>query len=164
MLKVYVVAIKLFSILLVLRMSDNKKIQLSTSNEKKYKCNPKHRNTKPESDKTIWLVTESQEEVFFWSSVAKSYVCDKNCYWWVSVATETSEKNIIGRTDVNYAYIAKFKSDHNNEWHGYPVTAERTPHDVPHTTILDEWKRLKFFSKKEVSDLKKGRGYVKSCA
>ncbi|MDR7344794.1 hypothetical protein J2X14_003236 [Pantoea alhagi] len=145
-------------------MSENTKIQASTSNEKKYKCNPKHRNTKPESDKTIWLVNEAQEETFFWESVDEKYVCDKNCYWWVNVTPATSEKNIIGRTDVNYAYIAKFKSDHNNEWHGYPVTAERSPHDVPHTTILDEWKRLKFFSKKEVSDLKKGRGYVKSCA
>ncbi|MGP1214103.1 hypothetical protein, partial [Serratia sp. CY43579] len=61
-------------------MSEYTKIQASTSNEKKYKCNPKHRNTKPESDKTIWLVNEAQEENFFWGSVNKNYVCDKNCY------------------------------------------------------------------------------------
>lgn len=145
-------------------MSNNSQFQHENADAKKYKCNPKHRNTKPKSDKTIWLVSQEQEELFFRKSVNDNYLCDKNCYWWVDVKPETSEKIIMGQTDVNYAYIAKFKSDHNDEWHGYPVTAERAPHDIPHTTILDEWKKLKFFSKKEVSDLKKGRGYVKSCA
>jgi hypothetical protein len=133
-------------------------------NEMKYDSNDgKHRNRQPKSDRTIWLVNEVKEESFFWSAVKSSYLCDKNCYWWVDVTSGTNTKNIMGRTDINYAYIAKFKSNHNNEWHGYPVTAERSPHDVPHSNILEEWRKLKIFSKKEASDLKKGRGYVKSC-
>ncbi|MBT0717793.1 hypothetical protein HGT71_05840 [Rosenbergiella epipactidis] len=145
-------------------MSDHAESLALTSNQMKYKCNPKHRNGKPESDKTMWLVNEHQEETYFWDSVEENYVCDKNCYWWVDVTIGTNEKKIIGQTDTNYAYIAKFKSDRNNEWHGYPVTGERTPHDVPHTTILNEWKNLNFFSKKEVTNLRRGRGYVKSCS
>lgn len=132
--------------------------------EMKYDSNRgKHRNRRPKSDRTIWLVSEEKEEVFFWGAVREKYICDKNCYWWVDVTPGTNQKGIIGRTDVNYAFIAKFTSDHNNEWHGYPVTTERSPYDVPHTTILDKWRELNFFSKKEVTDIKRGKGYVKSC-
>lgn len=131
----------------------------------KYDSNDgKHRNRQPRADRTIWLVTESKEENYFWSAVDKSYLCDKNCYWWVDVTPGTNDKNIMGQTDINYAYIAKFTTNHNAEWHGYPVTGERTPHDVPHSDILETWRKLKFFSKKEATDLKRGRGYAKSCA
>ncbi|HBX9786210.1 TPA: hypothetical protein P7484_001649 [Klebsiella pneumoniae] len=146
------------------RMNHKGAEQDGSLNEMKYDSNDgKHRNRKPKPDRTIWLVAEEKEESFFWSAVGKSYLCNKNCYWWVDVTPGTNEKNIMGRTDINYAYIAKFTSNHNNEWHGYPVTAERAPHDVPHSDILDAWRKLNFFSKKEATDIKKGRGYVKSC-
>lgn len=130
-----------------------------------YKSNGgKHRNKKPKPDRTIWLVAENAEESFFWNAVKNRYVCVKNCYWWVEVNPINQAKTIMGKTDVDYAYIAKFVSDHDDEWHGYPVTAKRSPHDVPHTEILERWRKLNFFTKKEITDMKKGRGYVKSCA
>lgn len=132
---------------------------------KTYKSNAgKHRNKIPKADRTIWLVSEEVETAFFWDAVENDYICDRNCYWWVNVNSDNQIKTIMGQTDVDYAYIAKFTSDHGDEWHGYPVTAKRSPHDVPHTKILERWRKLNFFTKKEVTDLKRGRGYVKSCA
>lgn len=146
-------------------MNHNGAIQDEGPSEMKYDSNDgKHRNRKPKPDRTIWLVSEAEEEAFFWSAVKKPYLCDKNCYWWVDVIPGTNDKNVMGRTDKNFAFIAKYTGNHNNEWHGYPVTGERTPHDVPHSYILEAWRKLKFFSKKEATDLKKGRGYAKSCA
>jgi len=138
-------------------------IQDNTVNEKKYICNSKHRRKKPKYDRTIWLVSEEKEKLFFWKAVEKKYICNKNFYWWVDITQNTNTKTIMGRTDTNYAYIGKFVSNHNNEWHGYPVTAERVPEDLPHVTILNKWKKLDYFSKKEIANLIRGRGYVKSC-
>ncbi|HEK2032670.1 hypothetical protein NFF72_14665 [Proteus mirabilis] len=131
---------------------------------KKYRINYKHRNNFPRSDCTQWIVCEKDEQTFFGKAIKLEYLCSKNCYWWVEVEGKTVKPLRIGRTDINYAFIAKFRSDNNDEWHGYPVTAERAPHDVPPTSILKKWHKLNIFSKREINNIEKGRGYVKACA
>lgn len=118
-----------------------------------YTCNPKHRTNPPAPDCTIWLVTEIVEEQFFHQSIKSDYLCVDNCYWWLEI-------NWIGKTDTKYAFMAKFKSDHNNTWHGYPITAERTPQDKPPTVILEKWLELGLLRKKHVNDIIRGRGYA----
>ncbi len=130
----------------------------------KYVVNPKHRTRTPKSDCTQWTVSETEEKRFFNEAVQATLLCQKNFYWWVETHVTSRKPLEIGRTDVNYAFIAKFRADNNNEWHGYPVTAERAPHDVPPTQILKNWLNMNLFSKKEVNNLEKGRGYVKPCA
>lgn len=130
----------------------------------KYVINKKHRTRLPKSDCTQWIVTEKDEITFFDNTVSAKFLCRGNFYWWVETCKATNNPLQIGRTDLHYAYIAKFRSDNNNEWHGYPVTGERNPHDVPPTSILESWFKNKVFSKKEVSDITRGRGYVRSCA
>lgn len=132
--------------------------------EKKYVVNPKHRTRTPKSDCTQWIVAEPEEKRFFNNAVQANLLCEKNFYWWVEAHVTSLKPLEIGITDVNYAFIAKFRADKNNEWHGYPVTAERSPYDVPPTQILKNWRNMNLFSKKEVNDLEKGRGYVKPCA
>lgn len=122
-------------------------------NNIQYKCNPKHRTGLPKIDRTIWIVSEQIEEGFFRSSVVNNYKCLNHNFWWI-------EKKHIGQTDTKMAFIAKFKSDNNNLWHGYPVTAERTPYDRPPTTILEEWLKKDLLRRKNVSDIKRGRGYA----
>lgn len=131
---------------------------------KKYKVNQKHRSKRPKEDCTQWIVSEDKEQSFFESAIKSMYVCPKNCYWWVEPKKTTIKPVEIGRTDLNFEFIAKFRSDNNDEWHGYPVTAERAPHDVPPTSILAKWLALKIFSKKEINNIERGRGYVKACA
>ncbi|WP_155033437.1 hypothetical protein [Enterobacter hormaechei] len=131
---------------------------------KKYKVNQKHRTNKPKVDCTQWIVSETDERSFFGNAIKSQYICSKNCYWWVEATAVTIKPIEIGKTDLNYAFIAKFRSDNNDEWHGYPVTGERAPHDIPPTSVLAKWRELKIFSKKEINDIERGRGYVKNCA
>ncbi len=118
-----------------------------------YQYNPKHRSGIAKIDRTIWVVSIEKEEHFFWSAVKKEYLCIKNNFWWI-------ETTYIGKTDSKKAFIAKFKSDNNDLWHGYPVTAERCPQDVPPTNILETWLKLKLLKRKDVKNIKIGRGYA----
>ncbi|WP_146741435.1 MULTISPECIES: hypothetical protein [Lonsdalea] len=129
---------------------------------KNYTINSKHRNGVPKSDCTQWIVSEKEETDFFCGSVSKSLQCAKNNYWWVEFDASNKKLKIIGKTDAKYAFIAKFVADNNNLWHGYPVTAERSPYDVPPTNVLNYWREQSHLSKQEVCDIKRGRGYAKN--
>lgn len=123
---------------------------------KQYTINPKHRTNVAKSDCTQWVVPETDELELFGKSVSNGYMCLFSCYWW---AIDKDIEPHLGETDVDKAYIAKFVSDNNELWHGYPITGLRKG-DIPDSTVIQKWKANNIIKKKYISDLMRGRGYV----
>lgn len=82
------------------------------------------------------------------------WVCPKNCLWVIEKDGEKLAK--LGVTDIDDAYMAKYVTNHNHEWHGYPVTPSRDA-DRPPTVILDSWKRDGIINKAQQGKIVKGK-------
>lgn len=119
-----------------------------------YKINRKHRNQAPKPDCTQWTISEWDEIRLFSIAKSKMWVCPKNCLW----AIEKDGVNFIqlGTTGADIAYMAKYVTNLNHEWHGYPVTPSRNA-DRPPTMILDSWKKEGIITKSQQSKIVKGK-------
>ncbi|MBH0017894.1 hypothetical protein [Pseudoalteromonas sp. NGC95] len=119
-----------------------------------YKVNRKHRDQKPKAACTQWKVSEWQEIKLFSTAKEKEWVCPRNHLWAIekigNIYTE------LGNTDKDIAYMAKYVTNKNNEWHGYPVTPSRDA-DRPPTTVLDAWREEKIITKPKQSKIIKGK-------
>ncbi|EOD6736278.1 hypothetical protein QMS71_08145 [Cronobacter sakazakii] len=131
-------------------------IQTHTFQNRKYTINPKHRGRVAKSDCTQWVVSEEEELNFFDESLTNNFNCASSFFWW---ALDKDITPHLGVTDTDKAYIAKFVSDNNDIWHGYPVTGLRK-NDIPDDTIIKKWKEGSVIKKKYIHNLMIGRGYV----
>jgi len=118
-----------------------------------YKVNLKHRSQKPKKDCTQWIVSEWQELRLFIEAEANNWVCKKNCLWGISKNNDGLIP--LGKTDTSDVYMAKYITNINNEWHGYPVSPAREA-DRPPTTILDSWIDKGFINKAKSRKIIKG--------
>ena len=119
-----------------------------------YKVNRKHRDQSPKPDCTQWTVSEWEEIRLFSIAKIKSWVCPKNCLWAIEKDGGTVVE--LGTTGNDSAYMAKFVSDNNHDWHGYPVTPSRNA-DRPPTSVLDSWKADGIINKCQQGKITKGR-------
>ncbi|EPQ9963587.1 hypothetical protein [Vibrio cholerae] len=119
-----------------------------------YKVNPKHRAQKPKEDCTQWTVSEWVELNLFVEGQKKEWVCGKNNVW--SIEGSIGNYTEIGNNGTASAYMAKYVTDHNGEWHGYPVVPSRQA-DRPPTTVLDSWKNSGIINKHIQSKITKGK-------
>ncbi|MBR9902610.1 MAG: hypothetical protein GYB15_01435 [Gammaproteobacteria bacterium] len=119
-----------------------------------YKVNRKHRDQKPKPDCTQWIVSEWEEIRLFSIAKFKNWVCPKKCLW--SIEKDGSNVVELGTDGMGSAYMAKFVSNHNHEWHGYPVTPSRSA-DRPPTSVLDSWRNDGLINKSQQGKIVKGR-------
>lgn len=119
-----------------------------------YKINRKHRDQVAKDDCTQWTVSEWEEIKLFSIAKANQWVCPKGCLW----AVERSGSNLaeLGRTGRDIAYMAKYVTNQNHEWHGYPVTPSRLA-DRPPTVILDSWRNAELITKPQQAKIIKGK-------
>lgn len=102
-----------------------------------YKVNRKHRERSAQPTCTQWVIDEWEEVRLFSVAKRNHWVCTKSCLW--AIEKEGSSYRKLGVTDKEEAYLAKYVTNRNNEWHGYPVTTSRDA-DRPPTEILDSWR------------------------
>lgn len=119
-----------------------------------YKVNRKHRSQPSSPTCTQWLVSEWEEIRLFSIAKAKMWVCSKKCIW--AIEKDNGKLTELGTTGQDMAYMAKYTKDHNDEWHGYPVTPLRSA-DRPPTKILDAWKADDIINKAQQSKIVKGK-------
>lgn len=119
-----------------------------------YKINRKHRDQIPKDDCTQWVVSEWIEIKLFSLAKTNDWACPKGCLW----AVEKDGRGLVelGRTSQDTAFMAKYVTNLNNEWHGYPVTPSRMA-DRPPTTILDKWRGANLISKSQQAKIIKGK-------
>lgn len=63
---------------------------------------------------------------------------------------------ILGSNGSNDAKLAKYTNEHNNEWHGYPVSPVRSG-DKPTNKILEDWERKELISRPERRKINSGK-------
>lgn len=116
--------------------------------------NPKHRNQPAGPACTQWTISVWEELRLFSVAKENEWVCAKNSLW----AIEKIDNVIrpLGTTGQDIAYIAKYVTDHNHEWHGYPVTPSRQA-DRPPTVILDNWERRGIITRHQQGHIVKGQ-------
>ena len=119
-----------------------------------YKVNRKHRDQKAKADCTQWKVSEWEEVKLFSIAKIKEWICPKNNLW--AIEKNGNKHTELGHTDKDIAYLAKYVTNKNNEWHGYPVTPSREA-DRPPTIVLDSWRKEQLITKPQQSKIIKGK-------
>jgi hypothetical protein len=105
-----------------------------------YRVHTKHRISKPTAEASVWTVDNWTEIQLFADASRNGWSTPKKGWLW-SIDT-INGLSPIGLDIENICYIAKFKIDHNNEWHGYPVHPRDD--DIPPEAVLESW-RLKSY-------------------
>jgi hypothetical protein len=121
---------------------------------KSYKVNPKHRTSSPSENASIWTVNEWIELQLFANARCKNWASiGKDILW--AACNGDSGLSKIGR-DLSYdLYIAKFRCDHNKEWHGYPVHPRDD--DIPPEAVLESWRKEDILDKTEKRRIQTGK-------
>jgi hypothetical protein len=119
-----------------------------------YKVNKKHRASKPTENASIWTVSEWVEIHLFAMANSKGWWhIDGKTLW--AAMQENSRISKIGIDLDNDLYIAKYKCDHNSEWHGYPVHPK--DHDIPPEKVLESWREEKLIDKTDKRRIQTGK-------
>ncbi|CAE6804063.1 hypothetical protein [Paraburkholderia nemoris] len=103
-----------------------------------YKVNQKHRAAKPTEDASIWTVSPWIEVQLFGEASRKNWRSANKDWLWAMHGHEGGAMK-LGLDLQNDLYIAKFRCDHNLEWHGYPVHPRDA--DIPPDSILEHWRK-----------------------
>jgi hypothetical protein len=106
---------------------------------KAYKVKSDHRKPSLIAKKSQWTISEWEELILF--AVAKfrgwnvSQKSGKHELW--SIYIQDDKRSKIGEDSSGDLFIAKYITDTNNEWHGYPVSPKL--YDIPPEYILNLW-------------------------
>lgn len=117
-----------------------------------YKVNNKHRVASPTKFASIWTVSEWVEIQLFCEASRKEWQA-KNILW--AIHGESASLLQIGLDTENNLYIAKFRCDHNNEWHGYPICPRKD--DIPPESVLEKWRQDGKIDKKVKRHIQTGK-------
>lgn len=117
-----------------------------------YRVHTKHRASQPTKDASIWTVSNWVElHIFADASKNNWATAAKNWLWGIDT---TNGLSLIGRDVENNCYIAKFKKDRNDEWHGYPVHPR--DEDIPPDAVLESWRLKSYIDSTEKKRIKAG--------
>jgi len=121
-----------------------------------YKVNDKHRAAAPTEDASIWTVTAWVELHLFSEAGLRGWQSTKGGKNFLWAAYHVGGKLLqIGSDPQGDLYIAKFRCDHNQEWHGYPVLPRDD--DIPPDQILEYWRQAGMVDKTEKRRIQKGQ-------
>jgi len=103
---------------------------------KAYRVNPVHRGALPKARKSQWTISEWHELRLFTLAECKGWVSSKKQELW-SIYIQGGKRIKIGEDLDGDLYIAKYVTDANNEWHGYPVAPRQ--YDIPPNEVVSSW-------------------------
>lgn len=119
-----------------------------------YKVNPKHRTSKPSEDASVWIVSEWIEVQLFGEASRRNWRSNDKNFLWAMYAHERAPSK-IGLDPSNDLYIAKFRCDNNQEWHGYPVLPRGE--DIPPDSVLELWRQANIIDKTDKRRIQTGK-------
>ena len=119
-----------------------------------YKVNPKHRAGKPTKDASMWTVSEWLEIQLFGEASKNNWQSKEKPLLW-AIHKHPAGLSKIGSDTSNELYIAKFRCDHNKEWHGYPVHPRGD--DVPPEEVLECWRQAELIDKTDKRRIQTGK-------
>lgn len=119
-----------------------------------YKINLKHRAAKPSENASIWTVSEWIEIQLFGEASRKNWRIEEKNFLW-AIYAEVLGPSKIGLDTSNELYIAKFRCDRNQEWHGYPVHPRGD--DIPPEPVLELWRKEKIIDKTDKRRIQTGK-------
>jgi hypothetical protein len=111
---------------------------------KAYKIDPDHRGRMPIKDKSQWEIGEWEELILFTLAKQRDWISPKKAWLW-SIHIKGGKRVKIGKDEDGDLFIAKYKTDSNDEWHGYPVSPRQF--DIPPQQVLDLWLEEGFIDK-----------------
>lgn len=121
-----------------------------------YTINPQHRDGNP--NKSQWTVLEADEKSIFDVSYSAGWKDedDKKCF---GIKNSGTTLSVIGRCKdrIIDLKIAKFVSDHQFIWHGYPANYRTNQQDKPSTSILKKWVDEDFITKSKMGKITRGQ-------
>ena len=121
-----------------------------------YTFNPQHRDGNP--NKSQWIIIEADEKSLFETSYSAGWkdTENKKCF-----GIKKSETNIIVlgkcKDRITNLKIAKFVSDHQDNWHGYPANYRTNQQDKPTTNILQKWVEENLITKSKMGKIARGQ-------
>lgn len=118
---------------------------------KGYTVNEQHRGMLPLHQKSQWRVDEWEELRLFFLAYKNEWICNKNHLWSLSESF-----SVLGEDSKGELNLAKYWSDHQNVWHGFPVSPKRTG-DRPPSEVLKDWMQKGFVKKREASKIAEGK-------
>jgi hypothetical protein len=121
----------------------------------RYIVNDKHRKNAAKTDCTQWGVSDFYEIKLFAEGQINGWICDDNKTIW-SIERNDGSHTVLGSNGSNDAKLAKYVVDHNNEWHGYPVSPNRNG-DKPSTAILKDWESKELITRPERRKINTGK-------
>lgn len=83
-----------------------------------------------------------------------NWTCTKGAFWNTSEIYGANQDRLGEDQDGNL-WIAKFVSDHNNDWHGYPVRPVKS--DIPPAATIKAWCEAKRIDISDARRMQKGQ-------
>lgn len=129
----------------------------------RYTVNNQHRNNNNKA-KSQWCITTNYELDIFTHGLINGWLSnDKTILWSVhrsgndTIIGMESQENKNKGSKCSDLYIAKFTCDHNEEWHGYPISGyQNDSRNIP-KQISDDWLRRKLISKRIFNRFQQGK-------
>lgn len=102
----------------------------------RYVLNQKHRVAQPTAVASVWRISDWHEVALCSEAAVKKWTCSKGALWNASASFGVSTHR-LGEDQNGDLWVAKFVSDHNSEWHGYPVRPVKS--DIPPAEAIRAW-------------------------
>lgn len=120
-----------------------------------YKVNLQHRGKLPKAQKSQWVVDEWEELRLFALAQLHGWRCAKQSSFWSIKAEHASPLCKIGEDKDGDLYLAKYVSDKQNQWHGYPVAPRQF--DVPPSAVLQLWVSAEIMTRAKANKILQGK-------
>lgn len=125
-----------------------------------YTPNPQHRNHQFAMQKSQWQIGVPDEQACYQQSRLQTWTCGR-FYWGVhAVGNRAGTLGISPRPDCEDLFVAKFVSDQQDNWHGYPVAPWLSPFDKPSHDVLAAWCEIGYITAAQKSKLHRGKKCV----
>ena len=126
-----------------------------------YSAHPHHRNAQFATKKSQWTISVAEETSCYARSVANDWKCRKSYLWGICFVEgppmSISKLGISPLPSSSSLYIAKFVSDDQLQWHGYPVAHWLSPYDKPPETVLAKWRDAGYINTPKMSRILRGK-------
>ncbi len=122
----------------------------------RYTHHPHHRQSQYAHRKSQWTISQEEEKTVYHNSVINNWLAGA-AYWGLHLQNNVPhELGVSRRPDSFNLKIAKFVSDQQENWHGYPVAHWLSPWDKPADAILKKWKDAGIINKAKMARIHRG--------
>lgn len=118
-----------------------------------YQVKADHRNTSKLAEKSQWTVNEFAELQMFVVAMQNGWNCSKGFLW--SLLSYDGTLQQVGYDNANGLYLSKFRSDHQHQWHGYPIHPRHD--DIPPKSVTNDWRNKSLISNVTANRIMQGK-------